>query len=642
MMDILATPPGNSAPRLLHLSLDLIDIPEGGVRRQVVDGAQEAGLLNSVSQLGIIQPIAVRAHPHDPARRLLVTGRRHLGAARAAGHTTIAVADHGAIEDRDALAIETAENIQRVALAPVDQWRAVQNHLDLGWTIEAAAEALGIGFALARRLAKLGSLHADVLAAIDRHGLPRNQSDLTAIANAPQDAQARALAKHWKGGDYDVPWWLVAGDLREARIPQTRAIFDPEACGLFWQEDIFAEPGSPEQWTTTDAAGFIERQAAELQRQAAASKGKIVVVELDKSGNQKLPAKWSVVWGWKWGEKVPKGATGYVSIRPDGQIVAIAAKPPAKAPAAKAKAADAESDAAGNSSDREQDSQDEQDGEDDAAAPAAPPAKPRWTEKGRIEIGARKTAALQVALRDRVVFSAAEPLRLMLLALAAKNVTVRGAGGGKVDFSDIVSAAHQIGTGDLDRECALGRLAMEALARFLRCDPVVATYGNVSSGPAAEWIGDAVEAEQRLGDFDDAELLSCASGEALRTLAEAAKIPVKATATAKAMRSAITGKLGEVVPTEALFDAAPAPEWIAPDAAWAPSMCGMSAGREACECGWQKSDGDEAEPCDLGLWKLNLARLGLAASNVSFDADGRVQVDTVPQIGARRSSGGRA
>jgi hypothetical protein len=66
-MDILATPPGNSAPRLLHLSLDLIDIPEGGVRRQVVDGAQEAGLLNSVSQLGIIQPIAVRAHPHDPA-----------------------------------------------------------------------------------------------------------------------------------------------------------------------------------------------------------------------------------------------------------------------------------------------------------------------------------------------------------------------------------------------------------------------------------------------------------------------------------------------------------------------------------------------------------------------------------------------
>jgi ParB family transcriptional regulator, chromosome partitioning protein len=626
-MDILASPPGNAGPRLLHLALDLIDVTTGGVRRAAVDAAQDEGLRASVAQLGIIQPIAVRAHPDDPARRVLITGRRRWAAARAAGLRTIAVADHGAIEDRDALAIETAENLNRVALAPVDQWRAVQRHLDLGWTLDGAAEALGIGYALARRLAKLGSLHPDLLAAIEAKGMPRGSSELGAIANAAPEAQAQALRKHWKGGDYDVPWWEMARALTETRIPQSRAIFDTEACGLIWQEDVFAEPGSANQWTTSDQAGFLERQAAELRRQAEASKGKMIVVDLDKVGDPKLPLKWTAVWGWRIGEKLPKGATGYVALSTNGEIISRAAKPPPK-PEKKAGPPQAKA--------QDDDAQEDQDGQGDQAeqqdeAPASPPSiKQRWSENGRIEIAARKTLALQVALRDHATPAPAEALRLLLLMLAARNVTITGAGGTRVQFDDIACVADQMGSGDRHKDHAITRLAMEAMARSLRCGPVKATYNNVASGPAAEWIGAAIDASLALGRFDDAELLATASVEALRSLAEAEGITVKPSATGKAIREAITGKLLNTIPKEAEFTAPP-PEWIAPEPGENPDDCGMSAGLDVCPlCLWRKADGEDAEPCDLGLWRAELARLGLEERHISIGEDGQVQVERVP------------
>lgn len=93
-----------------------IDVPEGGLRRSAPTPEQEAGMLDSVRHLGILQPVIVRPHPRDLGRYLLVAGRRRLRAACAAGLSHIPAELHDALDDADAAAIEAAENVQRVAM----------------------------------------------------------------------------------------------------------------------------------------------------------------------------------------------------------------------------------------------------------------------------------------------------------------------------------------------------------------------------------------------------------------------------------------------------------------------------------------------------------------------------------------------
>lgn len=246
------------------LAIDTIHLPDAPVRRLGTNAAADAALAKSVRALGILQPILVRPNGNG---YILVAGGRRLAAARAAGLTEIP-AEIREMETGTATAAQAAENLARAALDPLDQWRAIVNLQASGYTLPDAAIALCIPERLARRLDKLGRLHPHVLREIEAHGLPE-ADELAIIASAPEDVQARAIkaARKDAAKGHAVHWNRVANDCQITRLPLDLAIFDPAATNVIFEEDLFAEPGSPDQFTTADVPGFLA-----AQREALATK----------------------------------------------------------------------------------------------------------------------------------------------------------------------------------------------------------------------------------------------------------------------------------------------------------------------------------------------------------------------------------
>lgn len=171
------------AATLLMLALDSLGTNGPYQQRRTPASAEaDAGLVESIRIMGVLQPILVRWD--DEARQhQVVDGHRRVTAARAAGLQTIRALPVET-DERTSLAAGVAANLQRAALAPVDQWRALVHLQEKGWTLEGAAMALGTPLRLARQLDKLGRLHPELLAAIEAFGLPVER-DLGEIALAP-------------------------------------------------------------------------------------------------------------------------------------------------------------------------------------------------------------------------------------------------------------------------------------------------------------------------------------------------------------------------------------------------------------------------------------------------------------------------
>ncbi|MBU8543967.1 MULTISPECIES: ParB/RepB/Spo0J family partition protein [Roseomonadaceae] len=596
----------------LTIPLASIVVPEDGLRRVRATAQQDANLLSTVQALGLLVPIIVRPHPADAALWLLVDGRRRLAAAKAAELETIAAVERADLTDADATAIEAAANIQRAALAPVDQWRAIRQLQDLGWTLDMAAEALGLSQRLARRLDKLSRLHPTVLAAIEAHGMP-HADYLAIMAMAPLDVQAAAMAKTPEG--HEPAWHFIAHACSQRRIFRERAIFDTDLAGVVFEEDLFAEPGTPAQFATTDIEGFMEAQRAALAKRVEDSRGRLQIATVDKHGDAKLPKGWQHTGGWTFGDaKMPRGITGFVWVDANGDVRSEAARAPAtERPATRVKAplpAGHDTPPAEDTPEPDAGRGDDHDDDDDADAgeadePPPPPApKPRLTEAGRQLLAELRTDALRAALRDRPA-PATPALALLLLALSARNLTVHGERGnkyGRTDFEDIAAATFAaFAEPDARRHREmLDHIAREAVARILICDQTKAGNG---SGPAAEWIGMLVGAGAVMPRLDRADLLATLSADTLRELAQAAEIKPGKVGT---MRAALTGNTPNMHLAETAFGA-PLPE-LEPE----PAPCDRAAGADRCHCGWRTSDGDTAEDCALATWQAQMRRLGLA------------------------------
>ena len=589
----------DSLPPLLRNSSAFRDMPPAtialhgpGLRRTEPGVDQQAGLVASIRALGVLQPLIVRSHPSDPALRRIVAGRRRLAATIEIGLDAVPVDDRGEISDAEATAIEMAENVARTALAPLDQWRAMNQLRQLGWTdIAAIADALGIAERLARRLDKLGRMHPDVLAAIEQHGMP-DDVELAHIAAAPQDVQASAIKK-LKGDN----WWPVAAACNDTAIPLSRAIFDPATAGVPFEEDLFAEPGSDEQFTTHDVAGFLAAQKAALEARVAKSKGKQVLATCNpKSGEVALPKGWQQVW-WDGRGKLPSGAVKIVAVKPSGyrlgEVVEIAAKPPGAAPTAPTRDAP--------EADDEDTTDEDADEPETPRTPAAPAPKPRLTHAGRELLAELRTDALRAALRDRPA-TPETTLAVLLLSLAANNVVVSGERGSRysrTSFDDIAAAVFvALDQAEHEQGPRLDRLATEAAARILVCAGVKAGNG---SGDAAEWVGALIGAGAALPRLDREDLLGAMSRELLEEIAAAQQVKPGKVAE---MRRHLAGNAPRMTLPEARFHAAP------PELEDQPA-CQRNAGAKACRCGWKESDGEDAADCALGTWRTRMARLGI-------------------------------
>jgi ParB/RepB/Spo0J family partition protein len=597
--------PRNAAEAAL-LDPAAVTIPPTHPRSAAASDQAEAAFAASFDAIGQIEPIIVRPDHAAPGRYILVHGARRLRLAAARGISVAAVI-RADLTEAEAARDAVAANTVRAPLAPVDTWRAMLRLQDLGWPLADAAAALGFGERHARKLLKLGQLHPDLLAAIERDGLPNRDDWLAAVANAAPEAQAAALARQ-KGA---LDWWKLAQALAVRSIPRDLAVFDVATAGVAFVEDLFAEPGSPGQFVTHDVAGFVAAQKAALQAEVEASKGKLQLAEISKSGGIALPKGFEENWSWRYaeGKPPPRGTTGLVAVRDSGAIASLGIRKKAD-PKKPAKVA------AGVSISLTSREGEDIDTEEEDAAPPPPKAKPRFTHAGMDLIAAAKTDALRAALRDRKPPPPARALRCLLLALAANNVRIGGPHAG--EFEEIAAVAHAASDETAEGTFLLCRAAAEALARILTCGQPTKGQYDVRSGDAAEHVGALLDAITCLPRLDTPEILATASAEALRALAEGQGLDPKGTA--KGLRERLAGKLDDMLPPEAQF-VAPAP--TVPLRLHAGTACAKEAGRKVCDCGWKM--GEEGASCDLADWRHDLSRLGLTPEDVVEDGgEGRV------------------
>lgn len=149
-------------PRVLSISLDLIDEPRVPMRTEVYEDSLDE-LARSMRESGLIEPLVVRPNGD---RYELVVGLRRLYAARRLGWSTIdcVVRD---LPEEDALIVQAAENVQREDVNPYDRalyFRALLTQL--GCSQRALANRLGLSDTLINRTLRLLDFDEEIQEAV--------------------------------------------------------------------------------------------------------------------------------------------------------------------------------------------------------------------------------------------------------------------------------------------------------------------------------------------------------------------------------------------------------------------------------------------------------------------------------------------
>ena len=521
------------------------------------DPILDGGLQRSIAALGVLQPLLVRM-ADDGHNYEIVLGHRRAAAARAVGLTEVP-AEVRAMDDAAVAAAQLAENVQRADMHPVDQWRAVrQLHQDLGMSFEAAAEALGLSQRATRRMERLGRLHPDLLAlAVDQ--LPR-EAQLRVIAGASLARQAEAIegldipVTH---GQRAVPWDLITARCETRRISRALALFDPDT--FAWDEDLFTQPGSDDQFTTSDTEEFLRRQNAALAEKIAGRGKRHEVGTLNADG-------WSLAVppGFRRdhagdADRLKRGQVARWAIRPNGEVRAEVFSPiPAKDAAQVGALATAPENARGSNDTEEPGGGEDEGVYDDEPAPVE---KPPFSKAGLEMIWEAKSAALAKSLankRKSVAHDGALYEALHFLMIVATGL-VFGPWGNVPDFAStidetqflpiLISPAGHVTPVDDD---VLTGIALQMMDWSL---PIkVGQKPTFSRQRAMEWIGAAVNADAFLPRFDTQEFLATMTlAELRRAYAETGRDP--AGGTAAQLRELLKGKAPKYRPALAAFGA---------------------------------------------------------------------------------------
>jgi ParB/RepB/Spo0J family partition protein len=527
--------------------------------RQIPAGVEaDAGLLASVRSQGVLQPILVQRLGQDAYS--LIFGRRRLNAAREAGLTEIP-AEVREMTDGQVLSAQAAENMARAGMHPVDQWRAVRAMMENGLTALDAAAALGLEERRARRMERLGMLHPEILELIEEMGFPSDH-ELRKIAVVSLERQAAALKvpgafRRQNGVAVEITWWKIAQACEDQRIYRPAAIFDPAL--LAWDVDLFAQPGAQDEYSTTDREAFRELQVAALEARVAAAQAKKKRLRLSTwdsaTHGPKVPAGFKRTYGDV--DKPKRVETVFTCLDEKLNVASVTAEDLAAVKQAEAKKNKGTGVAGGDDPDE---------GDDIPWKPLVEVLKPRISKAGLAMIADAKTQALRETLRDGLAGETPHRvLTLMMLAFTALNVSCSGVE--EPDslvwsmrrFRDLAARVLTPEGEVLPLSLADVRMhAGELLARLLSFGtPGPAGSCSDTSGPAAEWIGAAIGAEQALPRFDTEEFLQHVGGDELRRMAGAEG--KKTTGTVKVVRERLVGQLPDWRPEGAEFGA-PAPQ----------------------------------------------------------------------------------
>lgn len=504
----------------------LVENPDRA-RRTKSSRQSDALLLATIKAVGIVQPPMVVPQAEGGNGFVIEAGHRRVKQAIAAGLEQIAVLVGDAAEDGGAMR-SMVENTARENLNPVDQWRAIERLVALGWTDEAIAVALALPVRYIRKLRLLATVLPAMLDHMAKGDMP-NEQQLRTIAAASLDEQKEV----WKAnkpskGDPLVSWWSVAQALQKTRMYARDASFGDElahAYGIAWVEDLFA-PADQDSRCTTDVEAFLGAQQ-EWMSQNLPKKG--VIAEVSTYGEVKLPAKAERVYG-----APNKSDHTAMYLDREGKVRSVAFR----MLEVKKKGKDA--------------------GDAEEAEEPIVVSKPRpnVTRKGIEMIGDLRTDALHEALA-RAPIEDDTLMALLILAFAGNNVRVDSGAGGDYRFGNRFGR-HAATLFDAGGKLALDMDTLRIAARNALIDVLSCREGMSKSGILARVAGNAIGADAFLANMGTEDFLSCLSRPALE--GSCADTPVLPRPRVKDTRAALVEHFreGHFVHPAALFAPSPA------------------------------------------------------------------------------------
>jgi ParB-like chromosome segregation protein Spo0J len=443
-------------------------------RQVVAPKTSDAGLKASAKAIGFIQPPLFSQE--EDGSLTIIAGRRRIRTAIANKMKELAILVKPADPLDNMRAV--AENAVREPMSPVDLWRSFESLASENWTEEAIAAAFATTVRQVRKLRLLGKVLPEILERIGLGDMPQDHF-LRTIASAPIADQAEAWAAHKPKKKDQVSWHAIANALSRRQMFARDAKFgekEQQAFGITWADDLFA-PANDDSRFTTDVDTFLAAQLAWLEANLGENGS---IIEIDQYGSAQLP---------KGAERVYSPPTAddrighYIDPR-SGAIKTVAFRMPKRSPVGNAPSAD----------------------DEEAVQPKT---RADITGKGMEMIGEMRTEALHKAL-SRPDLGDQTLTALLILALAADNVTVRS--GGAMPIRNVV--AKMLEGGKISADAGLIRAtAIETLKATLSCQ---LKYNG--SGMAARIAGDAIGADAELPTMATEDFLPSLSRAALEKL----------------------------------------------------------------------------------------------------------------------------
>ncbi|MGR9426256.1 ParB N-terminal domain-containing protein [Rhizobium leguminosarum] len=447
----------------------------------------DALLLATIKAVGIVQPPVITPESGGGNGYVINAGHRRVKQAIAAGLEEIDVLVDEVANDNGAMR-SMVTNIAFEPMNPVDQWRAIERLVALGWT----EEAIGVALALPVRQIKKLRLLANVLPAMLDHmakGDMPNEQQLRTIAAASLDEQKEVWKKHKPSkGDPQVSWWSVAQGLQKTRMYARHASFGDDlaqAYGIQWVEDLFA-PADEDSRYTTNVEGFL---GAQQEWMTANLPKKGVIAETTNWGEVKLPPKAERVYG-----KPTKSDCTAMYLDREGRVQSVHYRMP------EPKKPKGGKDAGGTDNAPE-----------DVGEVSRP--RPDVTRKGVEMIGDYRTDALREAL-GRAPIEDDALMALLILAFAGQNVSVTtGSGGVYYGYSRLAKNAAVLF--DADGKLAFDMDTLRVAARTMLVDVFSCRENATNSGIVARIAGEMIGADAFLPNMGTEDFLSCLSRPAL-------------------------------------------------------------------------------------------------------------------------------
>ena len=496
----------------------------------------DALLLATIKAVGVVQPPVIAPETGGGNGFIIDSGHRRVKQAIAAGLEEIDVIVVEASNDNGAMR-SMVENLAREALNPVDQWRAIERLVALGWSEEAIAVALALPVRQIKKLRLLANVLPAMLDQMAKGDMP-NEQQLRTIAAAALDEQKEVWKKHKPSkGDPQVSWWSVAQALQKKRMYARDGSFGDDlaqAYGIEWAEDLFA-PGDQDNRYTTNVEAFLGAQQ-EWMTNNLPKKG--IITEVNSWGQAELPKKAERVHG-----KPGKGDCTAMYLDREGRVQTVHYRmPDVKKPK-------------GNSTDGS-------DGADDGDVGSVAKLRPDVTRRGIEMIGDYRTDALHEAL-GRAPIEDDTLMALLILALTGQNVSVTTGAGG-VYYGHSRLARHAVALFDAEGHLACDMDTLRVAARSMLIEVLSCRENATKSGIVARVAGETIGANAFLPNMGTDDFLSCLSRPALE--ASCKDTPVLPRQRVRDTRAALVEhyKEGHFVHSTALFapDAAELSKWL--------------------------------------------------------------------------------